>query len=56
MVTARTTPPYVLCWLAVALGAATVPTDPAGTLDELSGLVHQVLPRLIVTDAARGPV
>src|SRR5512141_3046043 len=56
VVTARTTPSYVLCWLALAtLGAVTVPTDPAGTLDELTGLVHQVLPRLIVTDAARRP-
>jgi carnitine-CoA ligase len=57
VVTARTTPSYVLCWLALAtLGAVTVPTDPAGTLDELTGLVHQVLPRLIVTDAALRPV
>jgi carnitine-CoA ligase len=53
LVTARTTPSYVLCWLALAsLGAVTVPTDPAGTLDELTGLVHQVLPRAVVTDAA----
>jgi carnitine-CoA ligase len=57
VVTARTTPSYVLCWLALAsVGAVTVPTDPAGTLDELTGLVHQVLPRLIVTDAALRPV
>jgi crotonobetaine/carnitine-CoA ligase len=53
VVTARTTPSYVLCWLALAaLGAVTVPTDPGATLDELTGLVHQVRPRMIVTDAA----
>jgi crotonobetaine/carnitine-CoA ligase len=57
VVTARTTPAYVLCWLALAsVGAVTVPTDPAGTLDELTGLVHQVLPRLIVTDVGLRPV
>ena len=56
LVTARTTPPYVLCWLALAsLGAVTVPTDPGATLDELAGLVHQVVPRMIVTDAALRP-
>ena len=45
VVTARTTPPYVLCWLALAsLGAVTVPTDPASTLAELTGLVGQVRP------------
>ena len=57
VVTARTTPAYVLCWLALAsLGAVTVPTDPAGTLDELTGLVRQVNPRVIVTDAALRPL
>ncbi len=56
LVTARTTPPYVLCWLALAsLGAVTVPTDPAATLDELTGLVGQVVPRMIITDAALLP-
>src|SRR4249919_1924163 len=56
VVTARTTPAYVLCWLALAsLGAVTVPTDPASTLAELAGLVHQIVPRMIVTDAALRP-
>jgi crotonobetaine/carnitine-CoA ligase len=56
LVTARTTQPYVMCWLALAsMGAVTVPTDPAGTLDELSGLLHQVVPRTVVTDAALRP-
>jgi acyl-CoA synthetase (AMP-forming)/AMP-acid ligase II len=56
VVTARTTPAYVLCWLALAsLGAVTVPTDPAGTLAELTGLLRQVEPRAIITDAALRP-
>jgi carnitine-CoA ligase len=53
VMTARTTPTYLLCWLALAsLGAVTVPTDPSGTAQELAGLVAQVQPRLVVTDAA----
>ena len=53
LVTARTTPPYLLCWLALAaLGAVTVPTDPAATPDELRGLTGQVRPAFVVTDAA----
>jgi crotonobetaine/carnitine-CoA ligase len=53
VVTTRTTPPYLLCWLALAaLGAVTVPTDPAGTAIELAGLVAQVKPRALVGDAA----
>jgi crotonobetaine/carnitine-CoA ligase len=56
-VTARTTPPYVLCWLALAtLGAVSVPTDPAGTVDELAGLLGQVEPRAVVTDAELIPL
>ncbi len=57
IVTARTTPSYVLCWLALAsMGAVVVATDPAGTADEISGLIRQVLPRVIVTDAAVRPL
>jgi carnitine-CoA ligase len=53
VITARTTAPYVLCWLALAsLGAVTVPTDPAGTASELAGLLGQVQPRAMVTDAS----
>jgi crotonobetaine/carnitine-CoA ligase len=53
VVTARTTPPYLLCWLALAtLGAVTVPTDPAATAQELAGLVGQVKPRTLISDAA----
>src|SRR5579871_5665889 len=50
VVTTRTTPPYLLCWLALAtLGAITVPTDPAATPAELAGLVGQVQPRALVS-------
>jgi crotonobetaine/carnitine-CoA ligase len=56
VVTTRTTPPYLLTWLALAaLGAVTVPTDPAGTPGELAGLVRQVRPRLLITDADLRP-
>ena len=52
VVTARTTPPYLLCWLALAaLGAISVPTDPSATADELGGLLRQVRPRRLVSDA-----
>ena len=57
IVTARTTPSYVLCWLALtSMGAVAVATDPAGTADEMTGLIRQVLPRVIVTDAAVRPL
>jgi crotonobetaine/carnitine-CoA ligase len=49
--TARTTPPYLLLWLAVcSIGAVAVPTNPAGTPAELAGLLGQVRPRLVVSD------
>jgi crotonobetaine/carnitine-CoA ligase len=52
MVTARTTPPYLLCWLALAsLGAVTVPVNPRSAPAELAGLAAQVRPRLLITDA-----
>lgn len=51
VVTARTTPPYVLCWLALAtIGAVTVPTDPTATPGELAALLGQVAPKLVITD------
>ncbi len=57
VVTARTTPPYLLTWLALAsLGAVTVPTDPRGTPEELAGLVGQVRPRLLITDETLHPL
>jgi carnitine-CoA ligase len=55
MVTARTTPPYLLCWLALAtLGAVTVPVNPRSAPAELAGLVAQTGPRLLITDAGLG--
>ncbi len=52
VVTARTTPPYLLCWLALAsLGAVTAATNPRSAPAELAGLVRQVAPRALITDA-----
>jgi crotonobetaine/carnitine-CoA ligase len=52
MLTAATTPPYLLCWLAVtSLGAVAVAVNPRSSAAELAGLIHQVRPRLLVTDA-----
>ncbi len=57
VLTARTTPSYLLCWLALAtLGAVSVPTDPAATTNELAALLVQVQPGAIVTDAALMPL
>jgi carnitine-CoA ligase len=51
LVTARNTPPYLLCLLAVtAAGAVAVPVNPASAPAELAGLAGQVRPRLLVTD------
>jgi crotonobetaine/carnitine-CoA ligase len=51
MVTARTTPPYLLCWLALAaLGAVTVPVNPRSAPAELAGMARQVAPRALITD------
>ena len=52
MLTARTTPDYLLAWLALtALGAITVPVNPASAAAELAGLVGQVQPRAVLTDS-----
>jgi carnitine-CoA ligase len=52
MLTARTTPPYLLSWLAVTtLGAIAVAVNPRSSAAELAGLVNQVEPKLLVTDA-----
>ncbi len=57
VVTARTTPSYLLCWLALAaLGAVSVPTDPSATRHELAALLAQVEPRAVVTDADLMPL
>ncbi len=52
MVTARTTPEYLVCWLALtALGAVVVPVNPRGAPAELAGLARQTRPRALITDA-----
>ena len=52
MLTAATTPPYLLCWLAVTcLGAVAVAVNPRSSAAELAGLIRQVRPRLLVSDA-----
>ncbi len=52
MLTASTTPPYLLCWLATAaLGAVAVCVNPRSTAAELAGLIAQVGPSLLITDA-----
>jgi carnitine-CoA ligase len=55
VVTARTTAPYLFCWLALsAIGAITVPTNPRGTSAELAGLLAQTRPRALISDAGLG--
>src|SRR5215469_12938919 len=52
LVTARTTGPYLLCWLALAsIGAVTVSANPRSSPAELAGLAHQTRPRAIITDS-----
>jgi len=52
VLTARGTPPYLLCWLALtSMGAVAIATNPKSTAAELEGLIGQVRPRLVVTDA-----
>jgi carnitine-CoA ligase len=49
--TARSTPPYLLSWLATcSLGAVSVPINPASTPTELAGILGQVRPRLLLRD------
>jgi crotonobetaine/carnitine-CoA ligase len=52
VLTARTTPAYLLAWLAVtSMGAVAVPTNPAAAPAEFAGLIGQTRPRAVVTDA-----
>jgi carnitine-CoA ligase len=52
MLTARTTPPYLLCWLALtSMGAIAVAVNPRSSAAELAGLIGQVSPKLLITDA-----
>ncbi len=55
MMTAGTTVPYLLCWLAsAALGAITVAVNPRSTPAELAGLAGQTRPRVILTGPGLG--
>jgi carnitine-CoA ligase len=55
--TARTTPDYLLTWLAItSMGAVAVSTNPASTRSELAGLISQTEPRAVVTDAELRPL
>src|SRR5215475_11671383 len=57
LVTARTTAPYLLCWLALAWsGAVTVSANPRSAPAELAGLARQTTPRAIITDAGLMPL
>jgi carnitine-CoA ligase len=57
MLTAATTPEYLLSWLAVTcLGAVAVAVNPRGTTAELAGLIGQVSPRAIITDPGSASV
>src|SRR5215467_8022508 len=52
VLTARTTPDYLLCWLALTcLGAIAVAANPRSAPAELAGLVQQTSPRALITDA-----
>lgn len=54
--TARTTPAYLLTWLAItSLGAIAVPMNPAATPAEFAGLLAQTRPKLVISDDALRP-
>jgi len=55
LLTARNTPAYLVALLAVcSSGAVAVPCNPASSAAELDGLLRQVAPSLVVSDAAMG--
>src|SRR5260370_31442936 len=57
LVTARTTAPYLLCWLALAwTGAVTVSANPRSATAELAGPAPQTPPRRLFTDAGLLPL
>lgn len=57
LVTADSTPAYLLCWLGLMeIGAVQVAVNPASSKEELIGLIRQVDPRLVVTHQALVPV
>jgi crotonobetaine/carnitine-CoA ligase len=57
MVTARSTPGYLLCWLALpTLGAVTVAVNPRSAPAEIAGLARQVSPRALISDSGVAPL
>jgi carnitine-CoA ligase len=57
LVTLRTTPPYLLCWLALtSIGAVVVCANPRSSPAELAGLAHQTRPRAVITDPGLHPL
>ncbi|MGH2752405.1 MAG: AMP-binding protein [Actinomycetota bacterium] len=52
LATTRNSPDYLFTWFAaVHLGATLVAVNPAGSADELTGLIGQVQPHVVVSDA-----
>jgi crotonobetaine/carnitine-CoA ligase len=52
LATTANTPAYLFTWFgAMLLGAVFVPANPASSAPELAGLIEQVEPRLVLTDA-----
>jgi carnitine-CoA ligase len=57
LATARNTPDYLFTWLALMrLGAVFIAVNPKSSVDELTGLMHQVRPRVVVTDGELLPI
>ncbi len=57
LLTARNRPAYLLSWLALAsIGAICVPVNPGSRLAEITGLIGQVEPLAVLTDAELEPV
>src|SRR5579859_2525900 len=57
LLTARNTPAYLLSWLALAsIGAVSVLVNPASSLAEVAGLIGQVEPLAVLTDAELEPM
>jgi crotonobetaine/carnitine-CoA ligase len=56
LVTARSTPEFLLLWLGLMeAGATQVPIDPRASQAEIAGFVGQVEPSVVVTDADLAP-